>query len=294
MYWHEKIPSKWRRRAPQWIKELYVRGMLSFRKLKVKAYFWLNDPDVEEWFESKNLFFILSIGRSGTKFLANLLSKAPRALVVHEPFIESIPHQEAFHDPDRAMRYIEGFRKREIYVRVRKFDVDTYGEVNSFLRRHCLALKKVFPRAKLLHLVRDGRDVVRSMYSRETMMAGAYDTRMIYPRSGAWRDKWSSMNRFERLCWYWMVENRYLRECIGRTVQFERILSSYEYFRENVLEPLGLKVSREVWKRAVDRPKNVTEVYRLPHWSKWSDEMKSAFERICGEEMEKCGYKLEW
>jgi len=181
---HEKLPAKIRRSAPQWIKELYARSSVTLRKLIVYSHFWISDEEIDEWFNSKKLFFILSIGRSGTKWLANLLNKAPRALVVHEPFIEAIPHQEAFHDPKKAEEYIMKFRKKEIYLRVHNHDIDIYGEVNSFLRRHCEALKKAFPNAIILHLVRDGRDVVRSMYSRETMLPGAYDTKYIRPKPG--------------------------------------------------------------------------------------------------------------
>lgn len=295
MYLHEKIPAELRRNAPQWIKEAYVQGTILMKKLKVNMYFWIDETEIEKWFNTKNMFFILSIGRSGTQFLSNLLNNAPRALVVHEPFIETIPHQEAFHSPEKAEGYIQNFRKKEIYLRVHKLDIDTYGEVNSFLRRHCEALKKAFPKATLLHLVRDGRDVVRSMYSRETMEPGAYDTKRIYPKEeDPWRDEWPRMSRFEKLCWYWMIENKYLRECIGKTVQFEKIISDYEYFRKNVLKPLNLEIPKESWEKEVNKPKNVTKTYKLSHWSKWDKEKKEIFERICGEEMRRNKYELGW
>jgi len=157
------------------------------RKLIVYSHFWKSDEEIDEWFNSKRLFFILSIGRSGTKWLANLLNKALRALVVHEPFIEAIPHQEAFHDP-----------KKEIYLRVHNHDIDIYGEVNSFLRRHCEALRKAFPNAIILHLVRDGREVIRSIYSRETMLSGAYDTKYVCPKpEDPYHRKWDKMTCFK-------------------------------------------------------------------------------------------------
>ncbi|NJE12880.1 sulfotransferase [Thermococcus sp. LS2] len=295
MYLHEKIPMRLRRNSPQWVKEGYVRWILLMKKIKVNMYFWIDEDDIEEWFNTKNVFFILSIGRSGTQFLSDLLNKAPGALVVHEPFIEAIPHQEAFHNPREAEKYIQTFRKKEIYLRVHKFDIETYGEVNSFLRRHCNALKKAFPKAKLLHLVRDGRDVVRSMYSRETMKPGAYDTKRIYPKEDdPWRDEWPRMSRFEKLCWYWMIENKYLRECIGKTIQFEKVISDYNYFKKNVLKPLNLEIPREIWEETINKPKNITVRYKLPHWREWDQKKREAFERICGEEMKKCGYKLDW
>jgi len=291
---HEKIPSNVRRGAPQWIKRIYSNSSLLFRKLIISSYFWVSEEQVDDYFEDKKLFFILSMGRSGTKWLVDILNAAPRASVVHEPFIEAGPHQEAFTDPLRAEEYISGFRKKEIWLRINKLDIDVYGEVNSFLRRHCDVLKKAFPNAIFIHVVRDGRDVVRSMYSRETMMPGAYDTNRIYPREGdPWRDEWSNMSRFEKLCWYWMIENKYLRECVGNTVQFEKIITDYEYFDRKLLKPLNMRILKKFWEEKINKPKNVTNHYKLPHWREWN-EKKDVFNMICGKEMEKNGYKLNW
>jgi|Deesub1362A_J573_1020465.scaffolds.fasta_scaffold00470_10 hypothetical protein len=265
---------------------------LSRKKIITRLNFWVTDREIEEWANNKNIFFILAIGRSGTKFLADLLNKAPDACVVHEPVKDDFQaYQEAFHSEEKAKRYIQGFRKKEIYLRVRNQPIHSYGEVNSVLRRHCYALKEAFPNATFVHLVRDGRDVVRSMMSRKTMTADDPNTRRIYPKRGdPWRDKWPEMSRFERLCWYWQVENRYLRSCIKRTVQLERIVSSYEYFSDEVLKPLNLEIPEGIWQEAVKSPKNVTREYKLPHWSEWEQEKVAAFWRICGDEMKANGY----
>ena len=281
--------------APQITKGLYPKWTILMKKIKVAMYFWVREEEINDWFNNKNVFFILSIGRSGTKFLSSLLNKAPNALVVHEPFIESIPHQDVFNDPRKAEEYIQKFRKKEIYLRVRNYDIETYGEVNSFLRRHCQALKHGLPKATLIHLVRDGRAVVRSMYSRNTMLPNDYNTKRIRPREDdPWKDEWHKMSRFEKLCWYWAVENKYLRECIGKTVQFEKLVTDYDYFKKNLLKPLKLDIPEEMWKSEVNKPKNVTTTYKLPHWKEWDQKKKEAFERICGDEMKKCGYKLDW
>lgn len=291
---HEKIPSNIRRDTPQWIKGIYSYTSIFLKKLFVSSHFWISDEQVDKYFQDKKLFFLLSIGRSGTKWLADLLNIAPRALVVHEPFIETIPHQEAFNDPMKAENYISKFRKREIWLRINTLDVCVYGEVNSFLRRHCESLKRAFPNAVLMHIVRDGRDVVRSMYSRETMMPRAYDTKRICPKENdPWRDQWQKMSRFEKLCWYWMVENTYLRECVRNTVKFEKIISDYEYFSKNILRPLNLTISKNTWEGKIIKPRNISADYMLSHWSKWGEE-KESFNKICGKEMRENGYELNW
>ena len=92
-----------------------------------------------------------------------------------------------------------------------------------------------------------------------------------------------------------MIENKFLRECIGGSpVQFEKVISDYSYFKEALLEPLGLNIPKEIWEREVKKPRNITMKHKLPHWRKWDRRMREIFEEICGEEMEKLGYKLEW
>jgi hypothetical protein len=115
----------------------------------------------------------------------------------------------------------------------------------------------------------------------------------IQPHAGEpYADEWEKMDRFERLCWYWQVENQYLREIIDRTVQFEKLLHSYEYFCNELLTPIGLTLSRDRWSQAVDTPKNVTVKHIVPHWTQWEPEKMSSFLRICGQEMKEYSYDL--
>lgn len=276
----------------------YVAGELMLRASRVALNLRarVEDSAIELWQERTNLFFVLAIGRSGSMFLSHLLDHAPGARVCHEPVLTDFAaYPRAYFDEKAAEHYLRHFRKREIYLRLHDEDVQTYGEVNTNLRRHCRALRKAFPNSTLLHLVRDGRDVVRSMMSRRTFKPWDPVTSHIHPKEGdPWRSAWPSMSRFEKCCWYWMIENRYLRTSTEKTVRLEKLLSDYDYVRSKLLDPLDLLVSRDTWESAVRRPENVTKRYRVPHWSDWDANMKRAFERICGEEMEKNEYKASW
>lgn len=271
---------------------LLVQGNIAAISLKSRV----KESEIEAWMDGVNFFFILAIGRSGSMFLAHLLNQAPGAHVCHEPVLADFAaYAEAFHNEEAAEDYLRRFRKKEIYLRVRDKEIGTYGEINTILRRHCGALKRDFSNATLLHLVRDGRDVVRSMMSRRSFKSWDLVTSLLHPQEGdPQNDAWLGMNRFEKLCWYWLVENRCLRSCIGQTVQLEKLLSDYDYFKDKLLNPLQLDISESKWLEATNIPKNVTRGYRIPHWSSWDVKMQRAFERICGEEMAKNGYSLNW
>jgi len=226
--------------------------------------------------------------------MAHFLDQAPGAHVCHEPVLEDFyAHLRAHYNPNAADNYMQGFRKREIYQRTRHMTPGIYGETNSNLRCHANAIQKAFPGAPILHLVRDGREIVRSHMSRRTMTIRNPFSMNIHPmESDPWKSKWAKMDRFSRICWYWQEENSRLRKNIGKTVQFEKILSSYEYFQAEILEPCHLNIEKKAWETAIASPRNTTSSFQIAKWDDWSQEQKQIFKEICGNEMEQCGYTL--
>jgi hypothetical protein len=253
---------------------------------------WVTQNQWKEWADQWNFFFILALGRSGTAFLANLLNRAHGAHVYHEPAFEDFDAVvRAFYSPHAAERYMQRFRKKEIFLRMRHTPPGVYGEVNSGLRRHAEAIRTIFPKAALVHLVRDGRDVVRSMMSRRTMTIRDPFTSRIHPTGqDPWRTHWNKMDRFSRICWFWQAENSYLRTIVGKTVQFEKILSSYEYFYNAILTPCQIFIDKKEWEIAVASPNNRTSTFKMQNWDTWTPKQQEVFREICGDEMAKCGY----
>ena len=254
------------------------------------------DEYLSDWKQETQIFFMLGTGRSGTQFLSTLLDKIPETHVAHEPVLTDFAaYIRAFHSESEAYKYVADFRQKEIYSRVRNMRISSYGEVNGALRRHVEPLKEAFPHATLIHLVRDGRDVVRSVMSRSLFHQPHPMTRLLVPKKGdPWRKDWQRMDHFERVCWLWQIDNRFVRERTARTVQFEQLIADYGYFKERILEPLQLSLSEASWRQAVARPKNATKAYAMPHWSQWDASRREAFKRICGDEMKLCGYECEW
>ena len=255
---------------------------------------WVTQEQVEEWANKWKFFFILALGRSGTAFTANLLNNPQGVHVFHEPAFEDFfASLRAFYNPQHAERYMPGFRKKEIYLRMRNTTPGIYGEVNSALRRHVEGIKRSFPGAALVYLVRDGRDVVRSMMSRRTMtIKDPFTFRIHPPKTDPWISEWNKFDRFARICWFWETENSYLRRKVGNPVQFEKILSNYDYFFNGVLKPCGINVDRKIWETTVLSPRNTTQQFKMSKWDDWTSEQRRIFVRICGDEMENCGYKI--
>lgn len=265
---------------------------LSRRRVEVALHVLLHRRRDPPWLGDTRVFLGTGMGRSGTRFLSRLLDRAPTARVVHEPVDEDIAaFRHGYCSPDRRHRYIERFRLPEIDLRLGDDPPEVYGEVNSHLRRHVSAIRNLYPKAQVFHLVRDGRHVVRSMYSRGTMQRGDRATDGIGPcMQDGFRTDWDQSSRFERLCWYWASNIAFVRERAQWTVRLEDLLSDYGTFRADVLDPLGLQVERSVWKSEVNNPRNETGSHVLPPPDRWQPERKRRFWEICGGEMERCGY----
>jgi len=186
--------------------------------------------------------------------------------------------------------------------------LQVYGEVNSYLRYNVAWLRRRFDPV-LIHLVRDGRDFVRSAWVREVGLPSQPQLPIVPADGEPHADRWGRMSRFERICWIWAHTNGMLADAVERRVRLEDVLSSYAAFREGVLEPAALDVGEARWREAVARPRNTSEQYRarrwlrekigrktlppaqpLPPWREWSREYRDAFWEICGPVMERLGY----
>lgn len=253
-------------------------------------------------------FFILSMGRAGTKMLSTLLDLVPRAIVRHEPDkmdvkLIGLRNAGCF---DLAL---DGLLEQR-FQRVLPNDsaCEIYGEVNSYLRYESDWLRDRLD-AQVLFVCRDGRDFVRSAYGR-AVYTDLDGQMMIVPKDHdpAARN-WAGYDRFERLCWYWAHTNEILLDRVGHPIQMERVLSEYEYFEERILSPLEIRIDRDLWAKEVSRPRNTSrsnarrdllkDLVRfkrpvprpsLPRWTEWNREQDKRFWEIAGSVMERLGY----
>ncbi|MCF6175982.1 MAG: sulfotransferase [Victivallaceae bacterium] len=277
-----------------------VRAAMKLRyhrdQKKVAKYCHGQEAQISAWFEDKKLFFGFSSFRCGTVFLTNLFTtELADAHIEHEANVDDYwNYPIAMQSEADARSYIDNFRLNEIYCRANS-NIKLYGEINPFLRLHCKVIKEALPQAKCFHIIRDGRDLVRSIMSREILSKkDPLDKLIIPPPGDPYRAKWPGMSRFEKVCWQWQYDNRYIRENIPHLIHFEQMRSDYSYFKEKVLDFLELEVSEATWSAYVTKPKNITPNYRCAKWTEWDSEQKRGFEEICGEEFCQYGYKLDW
>ena len=276
------------------MKTVGIKSIAKIVKMRMRTmiHLGLTDQRIDEWLNSVTSFFLLGMGRSGTQFFAEMLNKANHTKIYHEPVTEDFLALAKAHKSRKdALRYMQKFRKKAMCVLGKEEGVKIYGESNSNLRFHAEALKLTIPKVKIIHVVRDGRDVVRSVMAMNHYTNGATGHYNLIPnKDDPLLREWHGLSRFDKICWIWLNANERVRELADVTLMFEKLISDYNYFYENMLEYLGIEIPESRWNEEVRKPKNITRRHSLPHWTEWEDELTKRFWRICKEEMYRYGY----
>jgi len=145
------------------------------------------------------IFFVISTGRTGTHSISKAFTLE--------------------WERDGQKLSIERFRERA----EAKFKEGWthYGSVSSFLKYHIPELKKNFPKAVYVHLVRNGIGVVKSLVNREhyryTKDHPEYRNQPL-PIEG-----FEELTRFEKLCHWWNYWNKAIESEVSLRVRLEDI-----------------------------------------------------------------------
>ena len=187
--------------------------------------------------------FILANGHSGTTWAAKALTECTDLTARHESWRHSIGK-------------------------------DFGGvESNGNLWNRGKELEALFPGVPRIHLVRDGRKVVRTIMTRKP----------------------SSF--FEAACRRWNSRNErlFVEICNANRFRLEDLVdkSGFHTFSSFARKLGATKVDRgkwEQWRSIKIRPSNHIDLAHFPSYPDWTDEQKEIFRNICGDMMKSMGY----
>ncbi|MCI3949443.1 MAG: hypothetical protein K0R11_1377, partial [Acidimicrobiales bacterium] len=166
--------------------------------------------------------FVVSTGRTGTQFLADLFGRLG-ARASHEPGPRWLRLVSNAHVAGR----LSSERAARLVGRVRRAEVEQAGAA-PWVESSCLVYGLVdpllasFPEAAVVQVVRDPRTYVRSAMGWGAYRVGGRPLNVVpfrrlaptqfRPRSVRRRLDWAGEGQFERLCWAWAAMNRSMRE----------------------------------------------------------------------------------
>lgn len=232
-------------------------------------------------FKNTRLFFVTGCGRSGTKFLSKLLCTIPDVYVSHESIGDSKKFWYNVHNPHTSEMMFSKFRRLLMQRRIESSGCKVYGEVNSFLRN----FMEEIVWTNVVHLVRNGKDVVRSIMNRYSPRLAAVGRKLT--------PEWRRMTPLQHACWIWTDAVEKVDSFSIPVVKMEDIIISYEVLCTQVTQPLDLPSVRESeWAMRAHRIVNPSSSYTFPSWDSWTRDEKSVFKEMCGGTMERFGYEV--
>lgn len=223
-------------------------------------------------------FIVTGHGRSGTKWLANVLDRNPGVAVHHEPLTGYDKSGYAAVRDGRLPAQVFAQKRRDRMLRIWLRHQDkAYAEVNSFLRYCVPALREEFD-VPVVAIVRDGRLVVRSMLKRGIYKSDNYP--LIQPDVAL-------ETPFEKCCWYWADTYERLSRQHVLIYRLDFLNRDFDYFRA-LCDYIGCEVSQLDWRKRVNKPKNV-DVGDVPlQWGNWEHDR---FAEIAGNVQQRLGYE---
>lgn len=275
-------------------------------------------PSYFSW-DDIEVVLIVSTGRTGTKFLARLFSGIfPDTESKHEPYPDLFKlATTSIRQKMPTEKTVKNLRKsrericREVHRKGKKM----YIESNNNLAWILPAAIDLFKQCKIIHIIRDPRDYVRSQYSKtvfsrdpdepETYFMKSNDRRKriraVDFETSRYQEAWEKMSRFEKVCWYWCKKNKVICEALefydqSITVKFKDLFNTetsyaglWEILRFLNLEERGLAQKEKIMNLMTQKT-NRSKKYLLKTWPNWSREQMDQFQAIIGPCMKQYGY----
>lgn len=290
----------------------------------------------------KPVILITSGGRTGTLFFAKLFDKyALEVDSFHEPDVVTPPYLRnaiwatghfnpcdillGKGSPFCSLRALSSARSRgllsrqqaiHVILRLRRRFIEAqpslfYCETNLQYQGLLDILPFAFPNSRVVFIVRDGRDWIRSFISHS---GGFYSRRDWVSRFGLgrpaasscrddrWQEAWGAMGSFERMCWLWQKMTEYSLAGVAmhdhiRWWRFEDVFGSDRSGFWALIDfvthfPDGQKLDMSLDESVIDRQVHASKG-DFPKWTDWTTAQIRQFQSICGPTMARLGYGQE-
>lgn len=241
----------------------------------------------------KTCFFI-STGRTGTAFFTYFFDEvAENSWSTHEP--HPAFKRRSFELTSRSPSFYEINYFRVPRILWHQFhDEDWYVETNYHLFSGIELLENAFRDPLTVHIIRDGRDVVRSWLNRGRYLndPGSRLTPDDVNDSEAEKE-WNDWNALQKIAWNWKTVNETIfRDSPDLTLRFESIFGEPHEDVFRLLEQMdGISVTEDETLEALNRKVNPTTHELVPEYEEWPDQWKEQFNEIAGDAMEEWNYR---
>jgi hypothetical protein len=147
------------------------------------------------------------------------------------------------------------------------------------------ALHLLNPDAKFILTVRNGKDFVRSAFSRRWHEQNAFGT--VPPVNDRYFKQWDSLTPIQKNAWIWDYRNRKALEGLKLIPREQKLVLRIEDIdKQDTLDRLESFTGNKVCDRYIASERyNVNPAFSLPPKEEWSDAQHDEFNAIAGELM---------
>ena len=259
---------------------------------KFKLIHHVDQKTIDEMYNEYSPVFILSTGRSGSKFITHLLNYSSNITAYHEPRPTLLYFSNfAYHNQNEIKilaNMINGARMElvmEVFIKDK-----IYVESNQCLTFFAPVIANLFKKSKLIHLIRHPGDFVRS-----AVRKGWHKNDSIW-ESGrvkkADENRWAGMDQIERLSWLWNTTNTYIEDFKkkinhqrSQTIKFEELVENTQTIKKLLKFTGGEKIKKEKITEMQtkkfneleihpDEPPTMKKMINFPQYNNWDDKMK--------------------
>lgn len=271
----------------------------------------VDQKTIDQMFETYSPVFVLSTGRCGSKYIADLFKNTEDVVSFHEPEPNLMYFSNYAFQNQKKIEVLEKiFLAARLELIIREYiKGKIYFESNQCLTFFAPVIAKIFKKAKFIHLIRHPGDFVRS-----GIRKGWHSNDSIW-ESGrikmANMEEWEKLISIEKLSWVWNSTNLFIegfRESVDsksninlklEEISGENKKKAYGLFQfvgvtENVhkiLRDLSFKKINTLY-IGVDEPSNMKKVKEYPIYNKWDKPDKDCLKRIVSELSVKYNYDL--
>jgi hypothetical protein len=261
-------------------------------------------------------FFVVSSGRSGTAMMVKALAAAPGVTIEHEYMVHlmqplGVRRYQGLAGADEARSVLSACHGAAVHYS----EAALWGDSSNKLSWLIPDLAALFPEARFVHLVRDGRKVASSYFhklggecydDRSTRILAAHladpaavaapppEKKYWWPqprKDDPWADQFPRFDQFQRIVWHWAEVNRVISDTLEDVPKSRRLTVRLEDLRSQpsavarLFSFLGVSRGEQHFPIFV-RPHNVNR----PIDHLLTSQQATQFFRIGGAMMERLGY----
>ncbi len=267
-------------------------------KFKILAH--TNQKTIDQMYNDYSPVFILSTGRSGSKFLATLLDYSENVTAYHEPKpMLTYFSNYAFHHQQetKVLTHMINAARMELILTV-FIKNKIYVESNQCLTFFAPSIANLFKKSIFVHVVRHPGDFVTSAVKK-----GWHKNDSIWEAGRvkmADKNQWNQIDQIERLSWLWYTTNHFIEE-FKKQIETRRIITTtLEKVANNTKEVKKLlefasaadikkEKINELQKKKInelhihpDEPPNMKKTKNFPAYNQWNNEMKQKLIKYSG------------